>query len=93
VSNSFDCLVLPLNSTPFRKRRELRVFRKLLQIVPGLEDRLANPEIDEEDVMDIADLVRSQRLGYCLLTPFFHFQRFSRALPELGQMIPRASKV
>ncbi|RXW20690.1 hypothetical protein EST38_g5171 [Candolleomyces aberdarensis] len=45
-------------------RRELRVFQKLLKLVPGLEDRLASPETDEEVVMDIADLVRSQSVSY-----------------------------
>jgi hypothetical protein len=38
-----------------RERREHRVFRLLLQMVPGMEDRLM--EGSEEDTLHIAELV------------------------------------
>jgi hypothetical protein len=46
--------ILPLN---FRERREHRVFRTLLNMVPGLEERLVQGT--EEEVRMIADLVRA----------------------------------
>jgi hypothetical protein len=42
-------------STRHRQRREHRVFETLLQIVPGLEDRLLAG--DEEGVVHIAEMV------------------------------------
>jgi hypothetical protein len=42
---------------PIRQRREHRVFNDLLQMIPGLEDRLMAG--DEEDTSRIADYVRS----------------------------------
>jgi hypothetical protein len=41
-----------------RERREHRVFTKLLQMIPGLEERIMNSS--EEEVGFIADLVRIQ---------------------------------
>jgi len=38
-----------------RQRREYRVFEALLQMVPGLEDRLMNGS--ENDVVDMAESV------------------------------------
>ena len=38
-----------------RERREHRVFRQLLQMIPGLEDRLM--EGSNEDIVHIAELV------------------------------------
>jgi hypothetical protein len=38
-----------------RERREHRVFQQLLQMIPGLEDRLMSGSAD--DVVHIADLV------------------------------------
>jgi hypothetical protein len=46
--------ILPLN---FRERREHRVFRTLLNMVPGLEECLVQGT--EEEVRMIADLVRA----------------------------------
>jgi len=46
-----------------RERKEHRVFTKLLQMVPGLEDRLMN--CTEEEVVFIAELV-------CFGPPPFH---------------------
>jgi hypothetical protein len=43
------------NSRDYRERREHRVFTKLLQMVPGLEERLMNSS--EEEVVFVADLV------------------------------------
>jgi hypothetical protein len=40
----------------FRQRREHRVFRALIQMIPGLQRRLIDG--DDEHVEDIADLVR-----------------------------------
>ena len=39
----------------FRERREHGVFQKLLQMVPGLEERLLNGS--EEDIVFVADMV------------------------------------
>jgi hypothetical protein len=49
-----DC-TSPHPSTRHRQRREHRVFETLLQIVPGLEDRLLAG--DEEGVVHIAEMV------------------------------------
>jgi hypothetical protein len=45
-----------------RKRREHRVFTKLLQMVPGLEERLMNSS--EEEVVFVADLVGCANLFF-----------------------------
>lgn len=52
--------------TPYRGRRERRVFQRLLGIVPHLADRLM--ECSNEDAMGMADLVRRflQRHGVIL---------------------------
>jgi hypothetical protein len=45
--------------TPARERREHRIFQALLQMIPGLEERLM--EGSNEDVIHVAELVRSNR--------------------------------
>jgi hypothetical protein len=40
-----------------RERREHRVFTKLLQMIPGMEERIMNSS--EEEVTFVADLVRA----------------------------------
>lgn len=53
-------LVLSIAFCSFsRERREQRVFEKLLKLVPGLEERLMNDEMEEEEVMSVAGLVSS----------------------------------
>jgi hypothetical protein len=54
---SYFIVYLPLThcSSSNRQRREHRVFDALLQMVPGLEDRLLNGA--EEDVMHVAEMV------------------------------------
>jgi hypothetical protein len=52
LSSSFSDLQVLFN----RQRREYQVFTTLLQMIPGLEDRLV--EGSEEGVVQIADLVR-----------------------------------
>jgi hypothetical protein len=44
-----------ISSRNYRQRREHGVFRMLLQMVPGLEDRLI--EGSEEDILSIAVMV------------------------------------
>jgi len=44
-----------LTHLPFRERREHRVFQLLLQMIPGLEERLV--EGSEENVIHVAELV------------------------------------
>jgi hypothetical protein len=39
-----------------RERREHVVFKKLIQMIPGLQERLVNGS--EEDLLHVADLVR-----------------------------------
>ena len=48
-------LVLGANNL-LRERREYCVYRLLLQMVPGLEERLLNGS--EEEILHVADLVR-----------------------------------
>ena len=48
-----NCLMI------FRERREHRVYRLLLEMVPGLEERLLNGS--EEDLIHIADLVGGRK--------------------------------
>jgi hypothetical protein len=50
--------VYSLTVNLLRERREHRVFTKLLQMIPGLEERIMNSS--EEEVGFIADLVRIQ---------------------------------
>jgi hypothetical protein len=51
-------LFCSLNVNLSRERREHRVFTKLLQMIPGLEERIMNSS--GEEVGFIADLVRIQ---------------------------------
>ena len=52
----------------WRQRREHRVFSALLQMVPGLEERLM--EGSEDDVVAIAELVRRGRIFRYLCLPW-----------------------
>jgi hypothetical protein len=49
--------VVPYSPMHIRERREHRVFRLLVQMVPGLEERLVNST--EAEVRFIAELVRA----------------------------------
>lgn len=42
---------------PSRGRRELRIYRQLLRLVPSLEERLM--ESSEEELMSLANMVRA----------------------------------
>ncbi|TEB18341.1 hypothetical protein FA13DRAFT_1758706 [Coprinellus micaceus] len=44
-----------------RERRELRIFRQLLQLVPNLEDRLM--ECSEEELMSVANMIQKGASG------------------------------
>ena len=66
------------------------MFQKLLRLIPGLEDRLASPEVTEQDVMDMADLVSHDTLLILSPDSFPVLKRFSRALLVLEQITPRA---
>ena len=62
---AYGALILILSN--YRQRREHRVFSMLLQMVPGLENRLMNGE--DEDVVSIAEMVRSIYSGINLYNP------------------------
>lgn len=49
-------LVEAISDIMARERRELRVFKKLLAMVPGFEDRIMKTE-SEEEIMSIASMV------------------------------------
>ena len=75
--------------SPFRERREHRVFKELIRIVPGLEERFMRSS--EEEIGMISDLVivlLSSYFSYWYPTP-----RYKRALRVLDLMIQKASKV
>jgi hypothetical protein len=69
-----------------RERREHRVFRLLLQMIPGMEDRLM--ESSEEDIVHIAELVCNSNAP-CVRFQTNHAHRFGRALRVPGSMILR----
>ena len=70
-----------------RERKEYRVFTKLLQIIPGLEERLMRSS--EEEVVFIAELV-------CCRPPHFsktdQLLRYRKAHPVRGRTTPKALK-
>jgi hypothetical protein len=73
-----------------RERREHAVYRLLLSMVPGLEERLMNSS--EAEIRMISDLVS---FGMCLksiLTSYLSMVRSKRGHLVLDRMIPRASK-
>lgn len=72
----------------FRERREHRVYKTLLQTIPGLEEQLMTGS--EEEILRISDLVSSvlSVLLACWLLFFSH--SFKKVLQVLGQMTPRA---
>jgi hypothetical protein len=55
MSKIIQCLNCIISSRNYRQRREHGVFRVLLQMVPGLEDRLI--EGSEEDILSVAVMV------------------------------------
>jgi len=55
MSKITECLNYRISSRNYRQRREHAVFCLLVQMVPGLEDRLI--EGFEEDIMSIAVMV------------------------------------
>jgi hypothetical protein len=60
-----------------RERREHRVFTKLLQMVPGLEERLVSSS--EEEVVFIADMV-----SICQSVGIYTFSLFRSLDQERG---------
>jgi hypothetical protein len=63
MSKITHCLNYIISSRKYRQRREHGVFRVLLQMVPGLEDRLI--EGSEEDIMSIAVMVSRSFAPWC----------------------------
>jgi hypothetical protein len=66
----------PLTYQLARERREHRVFTRLLDMVPGLEERLL--EGSEEGVVHIAELVRCIRLFVLLPSSLFYFAQIQK---------------
>jgi hypothetical protein len=71
-----------------RERRELRIFRMLLKLIPTLEERLM--ESSEEELMAIASMVRTLLTPHRVpLDPGFSCRKEPLARER---MTPRASK-
>lgn len=69
-----------------RERREHRIFQRLMEMVPGLEDRLV--EGSDEGVVHIAELVS----GYIILRASMGltYSRSRKVLPAQDPMTRRA---
>jgi len=70
----------------YRHRREYRVFRKLLGMVPHLEERLM--ECSNEASMAMADMVRPSLLHTTLFAHHFYYS-FRKVSPVPGRTTPK----
>lgn len=72
-----------------REQEEHRVFKLLILMIPGLEDRLV--EGSDEDVAYIAEQVSAFHFNIGPI-PLNNLRRFREALRVRDQTIPRASR-
>ena len=83
----WSILIFDVDSPPLtRERREHQVFCTLLQMIPGMEDRLM--ESSEEDITHIAELVCNSGAP-CVYFQTDHAHRFKRVLQVPDQTILR----
>ena len=61
-SSTHPHIVFIIDSLINRERHEQQVFKSLLGLVPGLEERLMSETTSEQDVRYIADLVSSSSI-------------------------------